>query len=661
MKNIEREVAKKLTPLSGTLAHSGASVDVAIFILYFSGAASILSALNLITTICNMHAPGMDLNRLPLIFIPHFCFQNYFALSIQWAKPCKPNSVETAPCRIPPMPTTAPVRSPAIVSAIEAKFTGFITTILSKVELICAFLLHSFASHPPFSTLRRQYSTPLQEVIHEPPPHSLHESALERTSPPLVPTALPPVLDGMATYHAGEIPNARSALDESISTAHATPKEELASSASESCIELLPVSTVEEVDVNAGPVSTLSRGKYLKPNEVLEGGWGVPGGEHMVLVSRIDQCVVWRDGCSSNQEGLHSSSPRPVWRDTEDSRKNDVGLSFSPSDDSSSLKLKYLLVQTARSEQLRAAASALQLREGSTVMGQQRGTRADAEDRSRRKEIRGIVDAVFRGGRDRIRFNSCGSADDVVWRDITAPHRIEARKLDAERLSAWLQEADMLNLTPVTEITGPRYSTKSLKRIIRSGPAQSPMRQTTVKGTHTSYRQPKATCTRSVVKGARSENITFGGMFLVPKSEVAHRPRGRRDRPFKGRISLPHPVPLSVTTVQNLTASVLPSTVRAMDFPRPRSLDGAAKTAIDCFVDDVWECSRQAKMHRGDDVVIASTRRQICQRRAPAFEPWGDHGDENSRKFDALDEGVDIDGHCRRRSDARFLPLLERS
>jgi len=47
-------------------AHSGPSVDLAIFSLHLSGASSILGAINFITTIFNMRAPGLHMNRLPL-------------------------------------------------------------------------------------------------------------------------------------------------------------------------------------------------------------------------------------------------------------------------------------------------------------------------------------------------------------------------------------------------------------------------------------------------------------------------------------------------------------------------------------------------------------------------------------------------------------------
>ena len=53
-------------PLSSVQAHSGPSVDLAIFSLHLAGASSIMGAVNFITTILNMRAPGMTMHRLPL-------------------------------------------------------------------------------------------------------------------------------------------------------------------------------------------------------------------------------------------------------------------------------------------------------------------------------------------------------------------------------------------------------------------------------------------------------------------------------------------------------------------------------------------------------------------------------------------------------------------
>ena len=53
-------------PLSSSLGQPGASVDMAIFALHLAGASSLLGALNFITTILNMRAPGLSFHKLPL-------------------------------------------------------------------------------------------------------------------------------------------------------------------------------------------------------------------------------------------------------------------------------------------------------------------------------------------------------------------------------------------------------------------------------------------------------------------------------------------------------------------------------------------------------------------------------------------------------------------
>jgi cytochrome c oxidase subunit 1 len=50
-------------PLSGIASHSGGSVDLAIFSLHLAGISSMLGAMNFITTILNMRAPGMSFHK----------------------------------------------------------------------------------------------------------------------------------------------------------------------------------------------------------------------------------------------------------------------------------------------------------------------------------------------------------------------------------------------------------------------------------------------------------------------------------------------------------------------------------------------------------------------------------------------------------------------
>jgi cytochrome c oxidase subunit 1 len=53
-------------PLSAIQSHSGPSVDLAIFALHLAGVSSLLGAMNFITTILNMRAPGIRLHKVAL-------------------------------------------------------------------------------------------------------------------------------------------------------------------------------------------------------------------------------------------------------------------------------------------------------------------------------------------------------------------------------------------------------------------------------------------------------------------------------------------------------------------------------------------------------------------------------------------------------------------
>ena len=48
------------------MAHSGASVDFAIFSLHLAGASSLIGAVNFISTLGNLRAMGMLIDRVPL-------------------------------------------------------------------------------------------------------------------------------------------------------------------------------------------------------------------------------------------------------------------------------------------------------------------------------------------------------------------------------------------------------------------------------------------------------------------------------------------------------------------------------------------------------------------------------------------------------------------
>ena len=53
-------------PLSGSVSHSGGSVDLAIVSLHLAGVSSLLGAINLLATVSNMRSGGLGYERLPL-------------------------------------------------------------------------------------------------------------------------------------------------------------------------------------------------------------------------------------------------------------------------------------------------------------------------------------------------------------------------------------------------------------------------------------------------------------------------------------------------------------------------------------------------------------------------------------------------------------------
>jgi len=53
-------------PLSSIHGHDGPSVDLLIFSLHLAGASSLLGAINFISTIANIRAPGLSMHRMPL-------------------------------------------------------------------------------------------------------------------------------------------------------------------------------------------------------------------------------------------------------------------------------------------------------------------------------------------------------------------------------------------------------------------------------------------------------------------------------------------------------------------------------------------------------------------------------------------------------------------
>ena len=57
-------------------------MDLAIFAVHVSGAASILGAINMITTFLNMRAPGMTLLKVHLFSLPVFVTAGLILLAL---------------------------------------------------------------------------------------------------------------------------------------------------------------------------------------------------------------------------------------------------------------------------------------------------------------------------------------------------------------------------------------------------------------------------------------------------------------------------------------------------------------------------------------------------------------------------------------------------
>jgi cytochrome c oxidase subunit 1 len=63
-------------PLSNATYESGPGLDFTLFALHLAGASSLLGAVNFITTIFNMRAPGMTLHKMPLfVWSPCRCWR----------------------------------------------------------------------------------------------------------------------------------------------------------------------------------------------------------------------------------------------------------------------------------------------------------------------------------------------------------------------------------------------------------------------------------------------------------------------------------------------------------------------------------------------------------------------------------------------------------